>query len=298
MATVAVTGGTGFVGRAVVGALILHGHRVRCLVRPGSERRVAGLDGASTVPGDVTEPAGLADAVRSADAVVHLVGIIRERRGRGVTFERLHTEATRNVTAAAREAGVRRFVHMSALGARARAPSRYHRTKWEAEQAVRQSGLDWTIFRPSVIFGPGDGFVTLLARLVRWLPIVPVVGNGKNRCQPVSVADVAESFARAVERPRTARQVFAVGGPRAYTFDQVLDEVGAALGRRRVRKLHHPVGLIAPLVRALERAPLFPLTTDQLLMLREDNTCDPAPWARAFGIRPVELGPGIRAYLR
>lgn len=297
MATVAVTGGTGFVGRAVVGALLRHGHRVRCLVRPGSGGRLAGLDGASAVPGDVTEPAGLADAIRNADAVVHLVGIIRERPGRGVSFERLHTEATRNVLAAAREVGVRRFLHMSALGTRARAPSRYHRTKWAAEQAVRQSGLDWTVFRPSVIFGPGDGFVTLVARLVRWFPIVPVIGNGKNRFQPVSVADVAESFARAVERPRTARQVFEVGGPRAYTFDQVLDEVGAALGRRRVRKLHHPVGLMAPLVRALERAPFFPLTTDQLLMLREDNTCDPAPWARAFGITPVEFGPGIRAYL-
>jgi uncharacterized protein YbjT (DUF2867 family) len=298
MATVAVTGGTGFVGRAVVGALSRHGHQARCLVRAAPEGRVTGLNGVSTVPGDVTQPAGLPEALRGADAVVHLVGIIRERPGRGVTFERLHAEATRNVVAAAREAGVPRFVHMSALGARARAPSRYHQTKWAAEETVRQSGLDWTIFRPSVIFGPGDGFVTVLARLVRWLPIVPVVGSGKNRLQPVSVTDVAESFARAVERPPTAGQAFAVGGPRAYTFDQVLDEVGAALGRRRVRKLHHPIGLVAPLVRALERAPFFPLTTDQMVMLREDNTCDPAPWAQAFGIDPVELGPGIRAYLR
>jgi uncharacterized protein YbjT (DUF2867 family) len=298
MATVFVTGGTGFVGSAVVGALARHGHEVRCLVRPGSESRLR-IQGVSAVPGDVTEPAGLVGAIRNADAVIHLVGIIREQPARRVTFDVLHIQATRNVAGAAREAGVRRFVHMSALGTRPDAPSRYHRTKWDAEQAVREGGLDWTIFRPSVIFGLGDGFVTLLARLARWFPVVPVIGNGRNRFQPVAVADVAESFARAVARPETAGQVFEVGGPRAYTFDEVLDEVAAVLRRRRpVPKLHHPVGLMAPLVRAFEALPLFPLTSDQLLMLGEDNTCDPMPWARAFGITPVEFPAGLRAYLR
>jgi NADH dehydrogenase len=298
MATVLVTGGTGFVGRAVVAALLRRGHRVRCLVRPGSTRRLAALPGATAVPGDVTEPRGLPEALAGAEAVVHLVGIIREQPGRGVTFARLHTEATGNVIAAACGSGVRRIVHMSGLGTRPEARSRYHQTKWAAEQAVRESGLDWTIFRPSVIFGPGDGFVSLLARLVRWCPVVPVVGDGRNRLQPVAVGDVAESLARAVERPGTAGAVFEVGGPRPYTFDEVLDEIGAALGRRRVPKLHHPVDVMAPVVRWLERLPFFPLTSDQLLMLRESNTCDPEPWARAFDITPVDFAAGIRAYLR
>jgi NADH dehydrogenase len=298
MATVLVTGGTGFVGRSVVAALLRRGHQVRCLVRPGSARRRAAPSGASAVPGDVTEPGSLPAALAGVEAVVHLVGIIREQPGRGVTFDRLHTEATRNVVAAAGAGGVRRLVHMSGLGTRPEARSRYHQTKWAAEQAVRESGLDWTIFRPSVIFGPGDGFVSLLARLVRWLPVVPVVGDGRNRLQPVAVGDVAEGFARAVERPATAGAVFEVGGPRPYTFDEALDEVGAALGRRRVPKLHHPVGLMAPVVRVLEGIPLFPLTSDQLLMLREHNTCDPGPWARALDLSPVEFAAGIRAYLR
>jgi NADH dehydrogenase len=298
MATVLVTGGTGFVGRAVVATLLRRGHRVRCLVRPGSAGRLASLPGATAVTGDVTEPGSLPAALAGAEALVHLVGIIREQPGRGVTFDRLHTEATLNVVAAARASGVRRVLHMSALGTRPEARSRYHRTKWAAEQAVRESGLDWTIFRPSVIFGPGDGFVSLVARLVRWFPVVPVVGDGRNRFQPVAVGDVAETFARAVERPATAGAVFEVGGPRAYTFDQVLDEVGAALGRRRVPKLHHPVRLMAPLVRWLEGLPFFPLTSDQLLMLGENNTCAPEPWARAFDITPVEFPAGIRAYLR
>ncbi len=298
MATVFVTGGTGFVGRAVVGALVRRGHRVRCLVRTTSAPRLAGLGGATPVPGDVTRPATLGPALGDADAVVHLVGIIRERPRRGITFDRLHTEATAHVLAAAAERGVPRFIQMSALGTRPEARSRYHQTKWAAEQAVRDSRLAWTIFRPSVIFGPGDGFVSLLARLVRWCPVVPVVGDGRNRFQPVAVGDVAEAFARAVERPATAGEVFEVGGPRPYTLDGILDEVGAALGRRRVPKLHHPVELLAPVVSALERLPFFPLTSEQLLMLREDNTCDPGPWARAFEITPVEFAAGIRAYLR
>jgi uncharacterized protein YbjT (DUF2867 family) len=298
MATVLVTGGTGFVGRSVVDALLRRDHQVRCLVRPGSARRGPASAGATAVPGDVTEPGTLPGALAGAEAVVHLVGIIREQPGRGVTFDRLHTEATRNVVAATRASGVRRLVHMSALGTRPEARSRYHQTKWAAEQAVRESGLDWTIFRPSVIFGPGDGFVSLLARLVRWLPIVPVVGDGRNRFQPVAVGDVAEGFARAIERPATAGAIFEVGGPRPYTFDEALDEVGAALGRRRVPKLHHPIGLMAPVVRGLQGLPFFPLTSDQLLMLREHNTCDPGPWARAFDLIPVEFAAGIRAYLR
>jgi uncharacterized protein YbjT (DUF2867 family) len=298
MATVFVTGGTGFVGRAVVGALLAHGHRVRCLVRPASAGKQPRRDGVEPVAGDVTRPGGLAGAVRGADAVVHLVGIIRELPGRGITFERLHTGATENVLGATREAGVDRFLHMSALGTGPEARSRYHQTKWAAEEAVRASGLGWTIFRPSVIFGPGDGFVSLIAKLVRWFPIVPVIGDGRNRFQPVAVTDVAEGFARALERPATAGQTFEVAGPRAYTFDEIVDEVGAALGRRRVPKLHHPIALMAPVVRVLERAPLFPLTSDQLLMMREGSTCDPGPFARAFEITPAPFAAGIRAYLR
>src|SRR5262245_20682399 len=253
MALVFVTGGTGFVGRAVVAALLAHGHRVRSLVRPGSEGRTSRRDGVEPVAGDVTRPEGLADAVGGADAVVHLVGIIREFPGRGITFERLHTRATENVLAAARQAGGGRFLHMSALGTGPHARSRYHQTKWAAEEAVRTSGLRWTIFRPSIIFGPGDGFVSLIAGLVRRLPIVPVIGDGRTRFQPVAVTDVGEAFARALDRPGTAGQTFDVGGPRVYTFDEIVDEVGAALGRRRIPKLHHPMGLMAPVVRALER---------------------------------------------
>jgi NADH dehydrogenase len=294
MARILVTGGTGFVGKAVIHALQAHGFLARCLVRPGSEQRLRGFEGIERVPGDVLIPPGLAASMEGCAAVIHLVGIIREQPGRGITFERLHTAATAHILEAARAAGVRRYLHMSALGTRPDARSRYHRTKWEAEELARQSGLEWTIFRPSVIYGAGDEFVTMLAGIIRRLPVVPIIGDGKYRLQPVPVEQVAEAFAAALHQPATIGQTFEAGGPRPYPFTEIVDLIGAAVGKRRVRKLYQPLSLMRPLVAVLERLPFFPLTRDQLLMLQEDNVCDPWPFFRAFDLEPIEFPDGLR----
>src|SRR5205809_619860 len=168
-----VTGATGFVGRAVIQALRGEGYVVRCLVRRGSEPSLRGVGAIERVEGDVLAPQLLDEGMAGCGAVVHLVGIIREHIATNTTFYRVHVQGTVNVVAAAAAAGVRRYVHMSALGAREGAPSRYHRTKWAAEEVVRACGLPWTIFRPSVIYGRGDGFVSPLARLVRRFPVAP-----------------------------------------------------------------------------------------------------------------------------
>lgn len=287
------TGGTGFVGRAVVRALQSHGVIVRCLVRPGSEAGLKGFEAIERAPGDVLLPKGMEAAMQGCAAVIHLVGIIREQPGRGVTFERLHTVATSNMVMAAQKAGIRRFLHMSALGTRPGAGSSYHRTKWEAEKIVRESELEWTIFRPSVIYGAGDGFVSMLSRMVRRLPVVPVLGDGRYRLQPVPVWQVAEGFARSLERPPSIGQTCELGGPRPYTFNEILDLIGQALGKQRVRKLHQPLWLMRPLVRLLEPLPFFPVTSDQLLMLQEENVCDPAPFNRDFDLKPMEFPDGL-----
>ncbi len=292
-----VTGATGFVGRAVVHALRAHGHVVRCLVRRGSEHDLRGFEAIERVEGDVLAPATLERGMAGCDTVVHLVGIIREHPAAGVTFERIHAEGTVNVLDVAARSGVRRYLHMSALGTRPDARARYHQTKWAAEEAVRSSPLAWTIFRPSVIYGPGDGFVTMLAGMVRRFPVVPVIGSGLQRLQPLPVAQVAEGFARAVELDATVKQGYEVGGPDAVTMIALLDLVGDALGRRRVRKLRVPIGIVWSMARLLHRLPGFPLTPDQLLMLEENSTCDPRRFHAAFGLEPVPLRQGLRAML-
>jgi uncharacterized protein YbjT (DUF2867 family) len=202
-----VTGGTGFVGRAVLGQLHAEGHAVRLLVRhPGSaaSRAAAELYGVDLHAGDVLQESTLAPACLGMDAVVHLVGIIAEYGTQ--SFENVHAKGTRNLVNAARSEGVRKFVHMSALGTRPGAASRYHQTKWAAEQSVRRGDMAWTIFRPSIIYGPGDGLVSMFERISRYSPVVPLVGSGRSQLQPVRVEEVATCFVRALAGPRAIAQ--------------------------------------------------------------------------------------------
>jgi uncharacterized protein YbjT (DUF2867 family) len=293
MQRVFVTGGTGFVGRAVVRALLAHGFLVRCLVRRGSEADLRGFEAIDRVPGDVLAPEGLVAAATGCAAIVHLVGIIREHPARGITFARLHVRATENMLAVARGAGVQQYLHMSALGSGPGARSKYHRTKWQAEEAVRASGLAWTIFRPSVIFGRGDGFVTLIARMIRRAPAVPVIGDGRYRLQPVGVEQVAEGFARSLRREVTAMRAYEVAGPEAYSYVELIDEVAAALGRRRVRKVHVSAPLVRGMTRLLQWLPAYPLTLDQIAMLEGGNTADPSAFYADLDIRPEPLARGL-----
>jgi len=289
-----VTGGTGFVGKRVVRALLAQGFLVRCLVRPGSEHDLKGFESIDRVPGDVLAPDGLVPSVEGCATIVHLVGIIRERPKRGVTFERLHVDATRNMIALARAAGAKRYLQMSALGTRANARARYHRTKWEAEEAVRASGLDWTIFRPSIIFGRGDEFVSVLARLIKRSPIVPVLGDGRYRLQPIPVDQVADGFVQALRIPATVGQTYEVAGPAPYAFVDLLDEIGRALGRPRVRKMHVPLAPVRALTRALDWLPFYPVSRDQLIMLEEESVADPSRFFGDVGIKPEPLAVGLR----
>lgn len=297
MQRIFITGATGFVGRSVVRALLTHGFLVRCLVRPGSEGALRGFEAIDRVPGDVLSPDGLARSVEGCTALVHLVGIIRENRVRGITFERLHRVATQNMLGVAREAGIPRFLQMSSLGTRDDARSGYHRTKWLAEEAVRGSGLDWTIFRPSIIFGPGDAFISVLAAMVRRLPVVPVLGDGRYRLQPIPVEQVAEGFARALRTPASVGQTYELGGPTPQRFVEILDQIGVALGQPRVRKLHVPLAPVRLATRLLQWLPVYPLSMDQLTMLEEESVTDPRRFFADFDLSPEPLLEGLRRML-
>ncbi len=290
-----ITGGTGFVGQEVIRQLLKTEHQVRALVR--TTTGPSATAGVETHVGDTTQPASLQGALAGCDAVIHLVGIIREFPGRGVTFEHLHTASTKNMLQATSEQGVNRYLQMSANGTRENAITTYHKTKWAAETAVRKSNLDWTIFRPSLIFGPDDKFVNMLAGLIRKLPVTPVMGDGQYRLQPVAVADVAAGFVKALDTPESIGQTYHCGGPKAYTYDEVLDLIGQAIGKARVCKLHHPLFLMKPVVELMQSIPQFPMTSDQLQMLLEGNCCDPEPWRSTFDLQLTDFAEGIRSYL-
>ncbi|OGR29601.1 MAG: hypothetical protein A2005_11555, partial [Desulfuromonadales bacterium GWC2_61_20] len=289
---------SGFVGSEVLRQLVAAGHTPRCLLRPGSENKLAVRDGVEIHHGDATVAASLAGALSGCDAVIHLIGIIREFPGKGITFRQLHVAATENIVDAAGAQGIRRFLHMSANGTRAGAPSPYHSSKWAAEERVREGDLDWTVFRPSVIFGPGDGFVTMLADMIRRFPAVPVIGDGQYTFSPIAVSDVAAGFVAALTTPAAVGQTYHCGGPETLTYDAILDIIGSALGKKSVTKIHYPLFMMKPVVAMLERIPAFPLTTSQLTMLLEGNSCDPTPFATAFGRTPEPFATGVRRYLK
>lgn len=275
---VVVTGASGFIGKALVTELLRRGHEVTGLAR-GPAPYAA--DGLRWVQGDVVTGAGLSPAMAGAGAVAHLVGIIRERRG--ASFQAVHVEGTRNVLVAATASGVRRLVHMSALGAGPSA-SRYLSSKGEAEELVRAWPGQWTIMRPSLVFGPGDAFFGgTLRQLVTLPPLIPVVGKGDQPFRPVWLDDVVAAFVAALERSAGSLAAYELVGPREYTFRELLMAVRGALGVKRPL-VNVPVRLMWLAVALFRLLPNPPITRDQLLMLLAGNTSDPGPAAAAFGL--------------
>lgn len=292
-----VTGATGFVGRELVHHLLQQGHTVRALVRTAE---AALPERVETVLGDATEYHRLAGAAEGCEAIINLIGIIREFPRRGITFEKLHTETTRNLVRLAHDCHIRRFVQMSANGTRDQAHSAYHQSKRAAELLVIESDLDWTIFRPSLIYGPRDQFVNMLAQQIKMLPVVPVLGDGSYRMQPVFVKEVVHSFASCLERPECLRQVYHCCGTRTLSYDELLDEIGRALDKKTpVRKFHQPLALMRPLIKVLQHLPWFPVTSEQLIMLLEENICSEADhWRTEFALADDDFSAYIGSYLQ
>jgi len=304
MASLLVTGGGGFVGRHVLPALIDGGHQVRALVR--DEQRTAGVVARLDVRqqramtfaiGDVGDPTSLHRAAAGMDAIVHLVAIPRDRTG-GRDLMRVNFDGTRNMLDAARDAGVGRFVHLGALGVTDDPNLHYARSKARAEAAVRESGRTWTILKPSLLWGPGDGFFNILASLVRWSPgVVPIPARQTARFQPLSVDDLARIVARCVDDESTAGRAFELGGPDLWTYREMVVEVARAMGKRRVL-VPLPLPLIALVARSAELAHLpFPVASDQLRQMALRNATQIDAVRSAFGFEPRPMS-GNLGYLR
>src|SRR6266478_589542 len=290
-----VTGATGFVGQEIVRRLHEAGHSIRFLAhKPDGQvaRELVSGYGAEARLGNVLDLGSLDGALAGTDAVIHLAGIISELAEN--TFENVHTRGTQNILTAAQRAHVRRFVQMSALGTRPDAVSRYHKSKWAAEEEVRNAGLDYTIFRPSLIYGRKDHFVNLFAKIIRWSPIIPVLGNPKAKFQPVPVEAVAASFVKSLSEPRSISRIFDLCGSESLTMPELLDQILQVMRRRRLKlKVPSPVSncqaafLEFVFPRLLRKA--APLNRDQLIMLKEDNVGNGDPARELFGLEPTSF---------
>ena len=289
-----VTGGTGFVGGHIVHELRGRERPVRCLVRDARKASKLAAWGAELVEGDLTDPESLRRAIAGSDTVIHLVAI---RQGREEQFRRIMVDGTRLLLAAAKEADLGRFVHMSALGTSEDTKDLvpYYRAKWETEQMVRASGLPHVIFRPSFIFGPDGGILPTFVKLARLMPVTPIIGSGRQRIQPIWVDDVAAYFAEAVERDDVTGQLFELGGPDAVSWNEFWERLKRIRGMRRP-SIHVPVGLMRVNALLTERLPGdIPLTRDLLKMLEHgDNVVSNDDAVRTFELPLVPLEDQLR----
>lgn len=290
---VTVFGGAGFLGRYLVKRLVDSGYRVRAAMRRPDDglflKPMGAVGQVDLVQSNIRYPRSIAHAVQGATAVVNLVGILSPSGAQ--SFEAVHARGAHAVAEAARAAGVRQFVHVSALGADPDSPSRYARTKAVGEQAVREVYPDATIFRPSIVFGPEDDFFNRFGWMARNFPVLPLIGGGHTRFQPVWVGDVASAMAAVIEAPEKGGQTYELGGPGIYTFRELMEMVCEVTAQRPLL-VPVPFGLASFIGSIMGLLPKPLLTADQVELLKRDNVVsEGAKGFEALGIRglmPVE----------
>jgi uncharacterized protein YbjT (DUF2867 family) len=290
-----ITGATGFVASHLIPQLSKTGQPLRCLVTNEAEGVRIKAPGSELVIGDVTDPDSLRAAAEGVDTIIHLVAVIREPKNS--TFEKVNVEGTQNIVEAAKAAGVKRFIHMGALGATPDPKYKYLHSKWLGMEAVKNSGLDFSILQPSVMFGEGAGFVASLVRSIHLAPfIVPIAGNGKSKLQPIWVGDVITCVMKFLAGEKSGRSI-EIGGPEIMTYEAMIDEILKALGEKRL-KPHVPRWLMKPGVAMMDvlfRNP--PITMVEFKSMEIPNITDPDAVEKEFGFKPMPLRDGL-GYLR
>ncbi len=293
---VALFGGTGFIGGYLVDELLNQGHKPALLVRPGSEPKVRYPDRCELVTGIVQDPEAAKQTIKDADAVIYNIGILKEYPKRGITFDALHFDGARLAMATAEAMGVKRFGLMSANGVKADGTA-YQRTKYMAEQYLQTTGLDWTIYRPSVLFGDPRGQMEFATQLYRDIVSRPIpaplfhegllpLGAGSAKMSPVHVLDVVRVMVASLTREQSRGQIHHLGGPAEISWKQILETIGKATGKR-VFGIPTPAWAIKTMADMLDGLDIMPVTRDQIIMLMEGNTCDSSDLFREFGIEPI-----------
>jgi uncharacterized protein YbjT (DUF2867 family) len=299
MATVVVFGGGGFLGRRLVGRLTAEGMTVRVAVRHPDPARIElrsmGFERVTVVPADVRDQASVAAALAEVDAVVDAVSAYVEKGG--VTFEAVHVRGAENVARAAAAAGVVRLVLVSGIGADPHSSSPYIRARGRGERMVRQAFPGATIVRPGAMFGPGDALFGTLAALARLLPVLPLIGGGHTRLQPIFVDDVAEAISSILSDPGTVGQTYELAGPRVYTLHELVNMTLQLMGKRRLL-VPIPFAVAEVQARLFELLPNPPLTTGQVDLLKTDNVASGAlPDVQDLKIQPKTVEEVIPTYI-
>jgi uncharacterized protein YbjT (DUF2867 family) len=297
---VAIFGGTGFVGSWLVDALLAAGHEPSLLIRAPLEH-----DRCRLIRGDIDDPDAINGTLEHCDALIYNIGLLREYTRRGITFEHAHFEGVRAVAAAAQAQGVRRFLLMSANGVKPRGTA-YQETKYRAEQLVQSQGFDFTIFRPSVIFGAPRGRMEIATQLYRDLvrPQLPAPAfhaglrpaTGQLMMSPAWIGDVADAFVAALEDPQTIGRTIKLGGPEALSWTEMIRRVATATGRSKIL-LPVPVAAMRLAATLFEWLPFFPVTRDQLTMLAEGNTASAGELERLIGRKAKAFNADNLGYL-
>lgn len=286
-----ITGGSGFVGSHLIPRLVKQGFKVKCLVLDEKEAQKAKALGAETAMGNIADAKSVTEAAKGADAIIHMVAILREHGT--ATFEAVNVGGTKNALAAAKEAGVKRFVHMGILGASSNPKYKYLHSKWKAILEVEKSGLDYTIFKPSVMFGEGAGFISALLRSIKMFPLIaPVAGSGKTMLQPIWVEDIVSCIIEALQG-KCVRGACEIGGPEHLKYEDVMQAVMDAASIRKP-KVHIPIALMRPAVILMEKLSSNPpITKDELDALELDNITEIDALQKHFGFMPLGIKEGL-----
>jgi NADH dehydrogenase len=290
------TGASGFVGGEILKKLLEKGYNVYALVRDEKRLDISHKN-LTPVIGDILNIDTYESFLAKCDAIVNLVGIIREYKKRGITFYRLHFEATKNLVDLAKKLHIKRFIQMSANGTRENAVSNYHKTKYLAEDYLIKSGLDYTIFRPSAIYGPRDEFINMLNSIMKKTPVFIYFGDGGYKMQPVSVYEVAELFVNAIENKNSVKKIYPVCGSKILTYKELLKLI-IKTTNKKVLLFPTPEFFVSIFVKIFGDTTFTPITRDQFIMLKEGNICDNDTCFTELNVKKLNIEEVLKTYLK
>lgn len=287
------TGGTGFVGHHLRKALVNDGHEIVILTRHAHQAVEKGI---SWITGDITEVDKIIDGMEGCQAVINLIGIITETKS--ATFERIHVEGTAAILTAMRRLKIARLLQMSALGAKSKASTHYYQSKWSAEELVRGAGIEYTIFRPSFIFGPGDGFINTIVHQLIHYPIIPIIGSGEYTFSPVSVHVITEAMTKSLSADELLKcKTFELCGPDSYTYSEIVKLLAKRLNRHKpiVHISERVMTLLIALAGVCHLA--FPITHEQMTMLLAGSSCKEDIIFELLSLPHISLSRAIQEYV-